>query len=214
VGDAQAWSQGKVKPEDHPEAWEVSFEGAVLAVWECNFHDDSDFWYAAWDGEKVVEGTYATTRGWTYANGAVVDATAEVIAAAEAWAKPLLAASAVTARNAKEKVVAVGKQVEVFATKAQKKSVGFGTVFWVGPDRYKSSRWGTVYRVGVELDGERVFTNMANVAVIGGKEWTAEECWPQGQVSFHRWGESLVYQALAAARAESLAEDGYASRVR
>ena len=63
---------------------ETTYEGAVLSTGERNFRDDSDFYAKVWDETtgtvKTVE--YATTRGWTYANSADVDATPEVRAKA------------------------------------------------------------------------------------------------------------------------------------
>lgn len=67
------------------ECFDVTYVGAVLDVYENNGYHDSDFYAVAWDGEKVVDVQYATTRGWTYANFADVDATQEVIGAATAW---------------------------------------------------------------------------------------------------------------------------------
>lgn len=53
--------------------------GRVLSLREENYRDDSDFYatYMTNEGE-FVEVCYATTRGWSYANGAIVDATPEV----------------------------------------------------------------------------------------------------------------------------------------
>ena len=44
----------------------------------------SDFYAVVWTGERLTSVEYATTRGWTYANGATIDATDEVKAAAAA----------------------------------------------------------------------------------------------------------------------------------
>src|SRR5262245_8797785 len=65
----------------------LSYEGAVLQTWENNGYDDSDFLAAVWDEDtqKVKSVTYATTRGWTYHNGASVDATNDVLAKAKKW---------------------------------------------------------------------------------------------------------------------------------
>ena len=62
--------------------------GKVLSLGERNGYDDSDFYAVVWDDEKNApeEITYASTRGWTYPNGASVDATPEVVAKHEAWA--------------------------------------------------------------------------------------------------------------------------------
>lgn len=59
-----------------------SFHGCVISKREMNGYDDSDFYALVWNEEKNApeEIQYATTRGWTYANGASVDATPEVLA--------------------------------------------------------------------------------------------------------------------------------------
>lgn len=62
-------------PEDPP-VYETTYEGAVLDVYERNGYDDSDFYAIVWDAEKgqIEHVMYATTRGWTYCNGASIDA--------------------------------------------------------------------------------------------------------------------------------------------
>ena len=60
------------------------YPGAVLALRERNYWDDSDFYAVVWDGHEVTEVEYATTR---FAGGgsAQVDATDDVRAAAGDW---------------------------------------------------------------------------------------------------------------------------------
>ena len=51
-------------------------EGRVLATREMNGYHDSDFYVTYMtDSGAIVEKQYATTRGWTYLNGAREDAT-------------------------------------------------------------------------------------------------------------------------------------------
>jgi len=68
------------------QAHEVTYVDCVIDTFERNMYDDSDFMAIVLDKEegkvKVVQ--YATTRGWTYHNHCAIDATPEVIAAAEA----------------------------------------------------------------------------------------------------------------------------------
>lgn len=70
-----------------PECFIVEYDGAVLDVYERNGYQDSDFFAIVWDEESqsVKDVEYATTRGWTYLNGANVDATDEVKAKAAAY---------------------------------------------------------------------------------------------------------------------------------
>ncbi|SFO66239.1 hypothetical protein SAMN05216207_11642 [Pseudonocardia ammonioxydans] len=54
-----------------------SYVGAVLATYEANGYDDSDFLAVVWDGDQVTTCEYASTRGWTYHNHATTDATSQ-----------------------------------------------------------------------------------------------------------------------------------------
>lgn len=56
-----------------------SHTGRVLSTGERNGYHDSDFYARVWTGERIESVDYATTRGWTYFNNAVVDATSEVL---------------------------------------------------------------------------------------------------------------------------------------
>lgn len=196
-----------------PSEYEVSFEGAVLAEFERNFHDDSDFYAVVWDAEAqdVREIQYATTRGWTYRNSVRVDATDEVRAAAgEVLARRYSAAAAAKA-NAEARVPKLGSRVRV--VKGRKVPVGTeGTVFWVGPDRYKSSKWGTVYRVGIKTADGKHFTSMSNVEVVDPETFSAEAFYRGPVTNFVRPSDHAVAYALATARAESLSDDGYERR--
>lgn len=64
-----------------PLVMETSYVGCVISTHERNGYDDSDFYAVVWDeatqSSKTIE--YASTRGWSYPNGAVVDATPEVL---------------------------------------------------------------------------------------------------------------------------------------
>jgi hypothetical protein len=148
----------------------VEYEGAVLGKFERNGYHDSDFLAVVWTGEAVTTVEYATTRGWTYYNGATVDATDEVKALAAEW----LAADGIR-RYRREDVaaaldVAVGKRVRV--TKGRKVPVGTeGTICWLGDDQYSIPRYGnggaTKRRIGMALeDGSKVFLAAGNVTVI------------------------------------------------
>lgn len=53
--------------------------GRTLFEREANFYDDSDFYVTYMeDSGKIREIQYATTRGWSYANGVTIDATDDV----------------------------------------------------------------------------------------------------------------------------------------
>lgn len=97
------------------ECFEVSFEGAVLATGEMNYHDDSDFYAVVYDAEadRVRRVEYATTRGWTYLNSAGVDATPEVIEKATKAVQRELRSSLAWALQARREVPQVGDRVRV-----------------------------------------------------------------------------------------------------
>ena len=64
-----------------------SHKGLVLNTYERNGRDDSDFFAVVWNPEKghCEHIEYASTRGWSYPNNAIVDATPETLAAYAAF---------------------------------------------------------------------------------------------------------------------------------
>lgn len=139
-----------------------TYAGAVLETYERNMSDDSDFYAIVWDAasNSVKTVQYATTRGWTYHNGATVDATPESVAAARDWATDVWE-SRIVARHAQDAVTpAKGKRVRSLTTRG--KNVGVeGDVMWFGRDDYRSDRWVTYYKVGVKVAGEAKLRYMA-----------------------------------------------------
>lgn len=129
-----------------------SYAGAVLAVFEVNGYDDSDFCAAVWTGERVISDCYASTRSWTYHNGAQVDATPAVLAAALAWYRARLGDRLVATARADVLRPAVGKRVRSLATRG--KHVGVvGKVRWMGVDSYHRGPGPKPYRVGIKVEG-------------------------------------------------------------
>jgi hypothetical protein len=95
----------KITVHNHEVMLETSFEGRVVAEYERNGYDDSDFMAVVYD-EATCEFRhvmYATTRGWTYANSCVVDAPDCVMALYGAYLKGLEASAK---RQAKAELVA------------------------------------------------------------------------------------------------------------
>lgn len=133
---------------------EISYVGRVLYKYEKNGYDDSDFVAIVWDDEtndfKHIE--YGSTRSWTYHNHATVDADAATLLKAEARLADLLFKRAVESHNAHARTPDKGKTVKSLMTRGTKKDVT-GEVRWYGEDRYKSSRWLTVYSVGIKVEG-------------------------------------------------------------
>lgn len=163
---------------------ETTHVGLVLSTGEINGYDDSDFFATVWnaDKEEAERITYASTRGWTYPNGATVDATPEVLAAYAAYQARKAAATKAYREAERAKLPEVGKVVKV--VRGRKVPVGaVGQVFWTGPNQFASSRYEhpmsrdlaravlgfdpKLYaRIGIQLaDGSRVFTASTNVEV-------------------------------------------------
>jgi hypothetical protein len=149
------------------------YEGAVLGTWEHNGYNDSDFYALVWTGEELKGVEYATTRGWTYANSATVDATPEVKAAAAEWLieRDIAAWNIAAAHDALQ--IEKGSQVEI--VRGRKVPLGTtGTVIWIGPDKYTRG----AYRIGVkDADGEVHWTAESNARATdaAGKITSAEE---------------------------------------
>lgn len=154
----------KSHPDVRPPVYESTYEGCVLALRELNGYDDSDFVAVCWDETegRVVNVTYATTRSWTYMNGATVDAPDELrVAVAERIAADV-------ARHVPGIVAEVRAEVVKGATVrvvAGRKYLGReGRVFWVGEktDRYSHR---PEVRVGVDDGGDRFFLPASQVQV-------------------------------------------------
>lgn len=105
---ARAMRAEKVEPynklKNHPGAMLVTYyTGRVIALREMNGSDDSDFIAIVWTHEdKLAEITYATTRGWTYANSASVDATPEILAKYDAYLRHNKAIGLCNLRNSRK----------------------------------------------------------------------------------------------------------------
>jgi hypothetical protein len=167
------WKGKDTENDLGPEHFDVTWEGSVLRLREYNGHDDSDFYAIVWDAEagEPREAWYATTRGWTYNNSATVDATPEVRAAYDAYARRQREALQRDRDAAEAEVPRTGRRVKV--VKGRKVPAGAeGTVFWYGKDKYAGKNWlpwddgRTGYRVGFETaNGEKFFTAATNVEV-------------------------------------------------
>lgn len=147
---------------------ETTHVGLVLELREFNGRDDSDFYAVVWNPETGRPGRveYASTRGWTYPNGASVDATPEVKAAYEAYLDKAEAERASAAAELRAKTPAKGKTLRV--VKGRKIPVGMvGTCVWYGEGK-KYSRYGAApKRVGLKDSGGTVhWTDANNVEVV------------------------------------------------
>jgi hypothetical protein len=170
-----------------------SHKGLVISTGEVNGYNDSDFFAIVWNAEK---GTcerieYASTRGWTYPNSATVDATPEVLAAYKAFCDQQDEAARARARAREAATPKVGRRVRI--TKAVTRSkdgknncaIGEeGELVFVGADdfnrvgRYMTPMQRALHatwkdpreglRIGVKLEGRRVYINAMNAEVLTG----------------------------------------------
>lgn len=158
---------------------ETHHVGVVLELGEYNGRDDSDFYAVCWNAEKGMPERveYASTRGWTYPNGATVDATPEVVAAYLAYCDKVEAARAAAEAARLAATPAFGKTVKV--VRGRKVPVGtVGEVTWYGMGKSFSPRANfrptsgaysaaAPMRVGFRtLDGTVHFTDAKNVEVV------------------------------------------------
>lgn len=159
---------------------ETTHAGLVLALGELSGRDDSDFYAVVWNPEKgaTERVTYASTRGWTYPNGAAVDATPEVVAAYEAFCD----AARKREREAREAADAAlpkrGRRVRVVRGRKVPRGTE-GEVIWYGAGknfgpvpRYRGG-WSTAapMRVGIkDVAGTVHWTAASNVEVIVAEE--------------------------------------------
>lgn len=129
------------KEAKHPIYLKTTHKGLVLNTYERNGRDDSDFYAVVWNEDKgqCEHLLYASTRGWTYPNGAHIDATPDIVAKVEAL-EAAAEEKARAKRAAREAATpAKGKTVRVITKSRGKDSpeVGEeGTVFYFAKDRY------------------------------------------------------------------------------
>src|SRR6185437_2626014 len=195
-----------------PEYFETTWVGCVLSLGEHNHHDDSDFYAIVWDAElggpREIE--YATTRGWTYANSASVDATEEVKAAYKAYQVEQRRAQRERAFEQEANTPRAGrtvKTVKVIKTPKNKGGLNIpvGTelvITWFGEDKYRSSRWASFYRVGFDYQGQRVFTSADNVEVVRSADRDmldkiAAKIWPGQAAGVHADDITMKLMELA-----------------
>lgn len=163
---------------------ETSWVGCVLSIGENHGYNDSDFYAMVWDAAqgRAIRIEYATTRGWTYANSATVDATPEVLAAFAAWEESNRIKAIADYEAEKAKMPQLGRQVRVIGGRKLAKGT-IGEVVWFGKDAFKeqrakrySSGWECIlpfryypeeYRVGIRLiNGERVFVSDEHIEMV------------------------------------------------
>ena len=163
---------------------QTTHHNLVLGTYERNGYDDSDFFAATWNPEKqrVDYICYATTRGWTYGNGAIVDATPEVFAAARQYIDNARNTARAKWDALAAQIPAKGSTVRIRVSKG--KNARFnncnGRVFWLGAGYARGTE-----RVGVDINGEKVFLDDRNVWAILANGEPAELRWDEARAQWH-----------------------------
>jgi len=155
-----------------------AYAGCVLGTGSKGYHDDSDYYAIVWDerAQAVVTAMYATTR--CAADGrAVVDATPEVIAKAQAWLKDW-AVKALTEgyrHQATEELYNIDKGTEIRVFKGRKVPIGTtGRVFWKGKIHYGTSYAHRSF-YGTQTSGGQSVTRVGFNDAQGNTFWTSIE---------------------------------------
>lgn len=124
----------------------TTYEGRVLSLGERNGYHDSDFYAVVWTGSHTAQVQYASTRGWSYPNGAWVDATPEVLEAYKAFQATQREAAEKAREKARKaaaekaaKIPKKGDQVVVVGGRKVKQGTE-GKILWVGPGSYGKTR--------------------------------------------------------------------------
>jgi hypothetical protein len=142
-----------------------SWTGCVIYVGEHNWHDDSDFYAVVWDedAQQTREIEYASTRGWTYHNGAKVDADAATLAKAAAYQAKVRRETKILRAKVYAAVPKIGKEVRSLTTRGKNAGV-VGIIRSIEDSKY---RYGAKVAV-VEVAGEnsRRYIDLDRVQVI------------------------------------------------
>jgi hypothetical protein len=152
-----------------------SHKGLVISKGEMNGYDDSDFYAIVWNPEKkeTERIVYASTRGWTYPNGAIVDASPEVLEEYSKWSAECVRIEQEKVRELEAKNPIKGKKVRVIS--GYKYLNKEGVIFWRGTNKFK-----TYFKNGynhpndpvnqvlgiMTAEGEKFFIPLTQVEVI------------------------------------------------
>lgn len=147
----------------------TEYVGEVVEVYERNGYDDSDFFAVAFHNGYPIKIMYATTRGWSYANHAEVDAPPELMEAYAAYRAQRAAERAAHIKGLADLVAKKGDEVLVRVLKGKNLIYDghTGEVFWVGENKFK--RYG--HTVGVKMaDGNKIFVDAERAFKVGDTE--------------------------------------------
>ena len=146
--------------------YEVSYEGKVVNWFERNGHEDSDWYAEVWDDEEgnLKQILFMTTRCCSSGH-AELDATDDVLRKVYRVKKAI--AKAAFRRYNLEQAKAFRKGDTARILKGRKVKKGLEVhVFWAGTVYNRYSRQDEE-RIGVEVDGEKVFISAENAEPVG-----------------------------------------------
>jgi hypothetical protein len=148
---------------------ETSYVGRVISLRERNGYDDSDFYATVWDDttDSPKEIEYASTRGWTYPNGATIDAPEEIQAKYAAWKRQKAIEATLAADKEKARKVEPNKACKV--VRGRKIKVGLlVNVLNVIPSKFQRHE----YAAKIQLPtGEMLWTNVSNLEVANPEKY-------------------------------------------
>ncbi len=149
---------------------EVSYEGKVFNWYERNGYEDSDWYAEVWDDEKNAPKAvlFDTTRCGC-AGHAEIDATPDVLRKLYRWYKKNATIDFDMRNEEMAQKPAKGDQVMVIKGRKVKKGT-IAEVFWAGT-RFNPYSYQDEERVGLVVDGEKVFISAENVEVL----WWADK---------------------------------------
>lgn len=157
----------------------TTYEGAVFATRERNYYDDSDFYAVVWNGERITEVEYATTRFPTYDNSATVDATPEVKAAADEWLVEW-GFKALRNQDADEALtVTVGREVRVNRTVRTRQAAGTVTEGTEGVALRRAVGHAAPYSNGYGRDTNRVLVRTTDGREVWLNEYDLRAAHPE-----------------------------------
>lgn len=154
-----------------PSTYEES-AGRCLYAREWNGYDDSDFSGLFYDPATGAF-EWATTASTAWYGGFIPtpNATPEAVAAYESWWNARYEVLKAEADENEQAIPKPGREVRVVGGRKYKGREGVAA--WYGEDRYKTSRYGTFYRVGIDPSdgGPRFFVPADYVEVLVGDQW-------------------------------------------
>jgi hypothetical protein len=180
IGAKRSDYPGESNSDKSPVYVHTFAEGCVLDIYERNGYNDSDFYAIYWDetSQSVKTIEYASTRGWTYANSAVVDATPEIQTKARQWEIERVIPQLIKNAEAEALEAQVGRICKV--TGGRKIKIGsIVRVIRLGQPM-KFSRWGSeTINALVEVQEERfknqIWTNIKNLETVNPKQYHISE---------------------------------------